>query len=265
MIRDMVGRELASVPEREVKPLERIAFRANGLSRAPFFEDVSFDVRAGEIVGLGGLIGAGRSELARAIFGMYAVNSGTMELQGECYAPRNPAAAREAGVVYVPEERKRQGFVLGHSLESAMSIGFLDRVSRAGWIFAKGERARVQQAAQSFQIKFRSLQQAVGTLSGGNQQKALLARALESDPRFIILDEPTRGVDVGAKAEIHRLIQALADRGKPILLISSDLPELMGMSDRILVLHHGRISGEFTRREATQEALLLAASGYATK
>jgi rhamnose transport system ATP-binding protein len=263
MVRDMVGRELASLPRRQPGPYGSIVFSARGLSRPPLFESISFDVRAGEILGLSGLIGAGRSEFARAAYGLYSPTSGAMQIAGQAYTPQNASDARRNGVAYLPEERKRQGFVLSHSLQSSISIGLLDCLSRLGWIFGRREEKRVAEAIARFQIKARAQGQPVGTLSGGNQQKALLARWLETDPRFIILDEPTRGVDVGAKVEIHRLISNLASQGKAILLISSDLPELLALSDRVVVLHRGKSTAEFTAEEASQEKILLAASGFA--
>jgi ABC-type sugar transport system ATPase subunit len=263
MVRDMVGRELAAGVARPRNALGPVIFRAANVSRPPLFANLTLEVRAGEILGLAGLIGAGRSEFARAVFGLYPVEGGSMQIEGCAYTPKSAADARQRGIVYLPEERKRQGFVLDHSLRSGISIALLDRLSTFGWISKRAEEQRVQQAAERFHVKFRSADQPAGTLSGGNQQKALLARWLETDPRFIILDEPTRGVDVGAKAEIHRLIAALATAGKAILLISSELPELLALSDRIIVLHRGCPAAEFPANQATQEEILLAASGFA--
>ncbi len=261
MVRDMVGRELGALTRRASKPRGPVVFATQNLTHE-IFHDISLQVHAGEIVGLAGLIGAGRSEVARAIYGLYPVKAGEMRLKGAPYHPANPAQAKRARVAYVPEERKRQGLVLNHSLESSISIGLLDRLSRAGWIKSRNEKDQVKEATTKFRIKHRSVEQPIGTLSGGNQQKALLARWLEMDPQFVILDEPTRGVDVGAKTEIHRLISSLADQGRAILLISSDLPELLALSDRIIVLHRGRTTAEFDGAAATQEAILLAASGF---
>jgi rhamnose transport system ATP-binding protein len=261
MIRDMVGRELRVSSRRAAKPRGRAVFSTQNLTHEDF-RDITLQVHAGEILGLSGLIGAGRSELARAIFGLYQPASGAMRLNGTTYQPKSAAEAKRVGIVYVPEERKRQGLVLDHSIRSSISIALVDRLSRIGWIRSRNETHLVKAAATKFQIKHRSIEQPVGTLSGGNQQKALLARWLEMDPNFIILDEPTRGVDVGAKAEIHRLISSLAEQGKAILLISSDLPELLTLSDRIVVLHRGRTTAEFEAAVATQEDILLAASGF---
>lgn len=262
MVRDMVGRDLASQSQRSGRPPGEIIFSAREFSCPPLFDRINLEVRAGEVVGLAGLVGAGRSEFARAVYGLYKASSGEMKLKGQEFAPANPARARQKGVAYLPEERKRQGLVLDHSLKSAISVGLLDRLSHFGWISVKGEDEAATGVIDKFRIKAQTPEQAVGTLSGGNQQKALLARCLETDPQFVILDEPTRGVDVGAKAEIHGLIGNAARAGKAVLLISSDLPELLGLSDRIVVLHRGRIAGEFAGTEATQEKVLLAASGF---
>jgi ABC-type sugar transport system ATPase subunit len=264
MVRDMVGRELAeqAAVSQTHGPSKEPLLEVENLSLPGLFQDVSFSVHKGEIVGLGGLVGAGRSEVARAIYGLEPAESGIIRIAGRTHKPLHPADSRGVGIAYVPEERKRQGLVLEHSIASNISIGFLDRVARGGWIRARAEQARVTDAIAHFGIKAREgAGQAIGTLSGGNQQKALLARWLESNPDLIILDEPTRGVDVGAKASIHELIQKLAGDGKAILLISSDLPELLKLSARVLVMHKGKIAAEFSRSEATQDHILLAASG----
>jgi ABC-type sugar transport system ATPase subunit len=238
-----------------------VVFEVEKLSRPPLFEGITFKLRAGEVLGLAGLVGAGRSEFARAAFGLYRSTGGLMKMHGRSYAPTSPSDARRAGVVYLPEERKRQGFVLSHSLRAGISIGLLNQLSRFGWVRHREERNTVSTAAERYRVKHHSIEQPVGTLSGGNQQKALLARWLETNPDLIILDEPTRGVDVGAKAEIHRLILALAGEGRAVLLISSDLPELLSLSDRILVLHRGRMAAEVSAQNTTQEEILVAASG----
>jgi rhamnose transport system ATP-binding protein len=266
LVQAMVGRELAVNVRKENQSRELIGsplFQIERLTREPLFRDISLSVHAGEIVGLAGLVGAGRSELARALYGLYAAESGSMKMNGKEYLPKHPSEARERGIVYIPEERKRQGLVLDHSTASAVSAGFLKSIAAFGIVPPATERRRVREAVTHFGVKPADPERTVGTLSGGNQQKALLARWLETDPKFVILDEPTRGVDVGAKAEIHRLIRELAEQGKGILLISSDLPEVLALSDRIMVLHAGRIAAEFGAEEATQEAILLAASGFA--
>ena len=262
LVRDMVGRPLDQVyPHGRHAELGPALLELDGVTRAGMFENVSLRVRAGEVVGLAGLIGSGRSELARAVFGLYPIHSGTMRVRGQPWTPRGPNDALAAGLVYVPEERKRQGFVLEHSLGDSVAIGFSDRLARLGRIPAQAQAARVDAILKTYGVRARDRHQRIGTLSGGNQQKSLLGRWLDRDPEIIILDEPTRGVDVGAKADIHGLIDRLAGRGKAVLLISSDLPEVLGMSDRVLVMHRGRIAAELRGEAKTQENVLRAASG----
>jgi len=269
LVRDMVGRSLDEVYPRtragtdanaEVL-LEVSELSSEGPGAERLFQDVSFSVRAGEIVGLGGLVGAGRSEVARAIYGLYEPSAGTMRLCGKPWSPKGAGASIRRGLVYIPEERKRQALVLEHSVGESIAIGFNDLLARFGLIPSRRERERVGTAIDRYSIRTTGPQQPVGTLSGGNQQKAVLARWLEREPRVILLDEPTRGVDVGSKAEIHALIDALAAKGCAILLVSSDLPELIGMSDRIVVLRDGRAVAELAGDELDQERVLLAASG----
>jgi rhamnose transport system ATP-binding protein len=222
---------------------------------------VNLTVHAGEIVGLTGLVGAGRSELARAVYGLYSIYEGSMRLCGRPWRPTHPRGSVQAGLVYIPEERKRQGLVLEHSLSEAIGIGISDRLARFGLVRPKSQNHRVREAIGRYDIRAKGAEQAVVTLSGGNQQKALLARWLERDPQVIILDEPTRGVDVGAKSQIHSLIDRLAAAGKAILLISSDLGEVIGMSDRIFVMNRGTIETELTGKAMTEHNVVLASSG----
>jgi rhamnose transport system ATP-binding protein len=262
LVLDMVGRPLEQVyPRTRGRTLGSPLLELEGVSHRGLFHDVSLSVRAGEIVGLAGLVGAGRSELARAVYGLYSLDGGRMTVAGEPWSPRRSRDALEQGLVYIPEERKRQGFVLDHSLESAIGIGFSDQLTRWGMIQRRLERARVREVIERYAIRATGPQQPIATLSGGNQQKALLARWLERDPRVVILDEPTRGVDVGAKAQIHALIDQLAARGKAILFISSDLGEVVGMSDRILVMNRGTIETELSGPAMTAHNVILAASG----
>jgi ABC-type sugar transport system ATPase subunit len=255
--RSLVTSAAQSHPPQPILELE-------GLSLDGMFHDIRFALRAGEILGLAGLVGAGRSELARAIYGLYPCDRGVMRLRGRPWAPRGPEESLAAGLVYLPEERKRQSLVPDHSVSDSISIGFSDLLTRWGMIRGRDERARVASAMQVHDVRASGPAQTIGTLSGGNQQKAILARWLERDPDVILLDEPTRGVDVGAKAEIHRLIDRLAGDGRAVLLISSDLPEILGMSDRLLVLHEGAIAAELCGASMTQENVLLAASGIAS-
>src|SRR5262249_7942285 len=193
-------------------------------------------------------------------YGLYPVDAGAMRLNGRPWRPAGASEARRAGLVYLPEERKRQGLVLDHAVGDSISIGFSDLISRCGLIRRGEESSCVQKAMAYLGIGATGTGQAVGALSGGNQQKVILARWLERDPIVLILDEPTRGVDVGAKAEIHALMDRLAGRGKGVLLISSDLPEVLGMSDRVLVMQRGTISAELCGAAMTQENVVIAAS-----
>ena len=266
IVKDMVGRPLDQVfPRNRASEIGSPMLELRGVSRSPFFYDISFKAHAGEIVGLAGLVGAGRSGLARAIYGLYPIESGKMCLLGREWRPRSPCEAVRSGLVYLPEERKRQGFVLDHSVRDSISIGFSDLITKCGLIPRRLEDSRVEAACRRFSIRTSSIRQPIRTLSGGNQQKCLLARWLDRDPAVIVLDEPTRGVDIGAKAEIHALIDQLAGQGKAVLLISSDLPEVLGMSDRILVMHRGRVSDELRGERMTQENVIMAASGMCAK
>lgn len=266
MIRDMVGRPVEQVfaRSRQVSPGPPM-LELDRLARRPFFHDVTLHLRAGEIVGLAGLVGAGRSELARALYGLYPLDGGKIRLNGADWTPSSPRHALDSGIIYLPEERKRHGLVLEHSVRDNISIGFNDRLSRVGLVRGQMEYRQVAEALQRYRVRAGSSGQPVGTLSGGNQQKTLLARWLERDPDILILDEPTRGVDVGAKVEIHRIMDELAGQGRAILLISSDLPEILGMSDRLYVMHAGRITAELAGEGMTQENVLTAASGLPLK
>jgi rhamnose transport system ATP-binding protein len=262
LIHDMIGRPLEQVyPKTRTGMAGDVVLELDRLSRTGLFENISLQLRAGEIVGLGGLVGAGRSELGRAIYGLYPADQGEMKLLGKTWKPRSAHQALKRGLVYLPEERKRQGLVLGHSLREMVSIGFSDRLTRWGLFSKRKERSKVADLLKLYDVRAQSAEQPIGTLSGGNQQKALLGRWLGRDPMVIILDEPTRGVDVGAKAQIHAVIDRLAASGKGLLLISSDLPELVGMSDRILIMNRGQIAAELTGDEKTEHNVILAASG----
>jgi rhamnose transport system ATP-binding protein len=262
LVRAMVGRSLDQIsPKTRPTSTGAPALELLGVARAGMFHGVNLTVHAGEIVGLAGLVGAGRSELARAVYGLYPIDEGSMSLCGRPWRPTHPRQSVKAGLVYIPEERKRQGLVLEHSLSDAIGIGISDRLARFGLVPPKTQNRLVQEAIGRYDIRAGSAEQAIVTLSGGNQQKALLARWLERDPQVIILDEPTRGVDVGAKSQIHSLIDRLAAAGKAVLLISSDLGEVIGMSDRIFVMNRGTIETELTGDEKTEHNVVLASSG----
>jgi ABC-type sugar transport system ATPase subunit len=266
LIEAMVGRPLDQVYPRTRPALAEqtetpALLEVRNASRGGMFADISLSIRPGEIVGLGGLVGAGRSELARALYGLYPLDAGELRWKGQTWTPRHPRKALARGLVYVPEERKRQGFVLDQSIRDSISIGFTDELARLGIINQRRELETVRMLIETYDVRGAERAGAIGALSGGNQQKALLARWLERRPELIILDEPTRGVDVGAKAQIHGIIDQLAGAGRGVLLISSDLPELLGMSDRILVMNRGRIETELRGAAMTERNVVLAASG----
>jgi len=263
LVQMMIGRPLAeyvsppnAVPGGEV-------LRVNHLSSPGKFEDVSFSLRAGEVLGLAGLVGAGRSELAQALFGLDPVRQGEIVLRGQRVRVDTPAAAIALGVGLVPEDRKRQGLVPQASALHNLSLAILRRLSRFGWLRRRAERSVATEYFDRLRVRTPSFDTVVAGLSGGNQQKIVLARWLAARATVLILDEPTRGVDVGAKAEIHALIGELASRGSAILLISSELPEILTLATRIIVLRAGRLVGEVAREQATQDRLLRLMAGLA--
>ena len=247
MIRLMVGRDLTEVfPKREV-PIGDTVLEVRGLSRAGEFDDVDLTIRAGEIVGLAGIVGAGRTEVARAVFGLDRADSGTIEVNGVPVSGHTPRAGRDAGIAYVPEDRKRDGIIPQLTVKDNVTLASLGSVSTAGWINSAVERRVAAEKATELTVSPPVIDRRVDTYSGGNQQKVVFAKWLATKPKVLILDEPTRGVDVGAKADIHKIIGELAAQGTAILMISSELPEVLAVSDRIYVLHEGRISAELPR------------------
>ena len=256
----MVGGDTTLFVEKDHVPSDTL-LRVSHLTRQGAFEDVSFEVRAGEVVGFGGLIGAGRTEVMRCVFGLDAYNEGNIELAGKPIKIDSPQKAVQNGIGLVPEDRKTQGLVLILSVAENIELSSLDSVSRAGWIDDKRERSLVSEYIRSLHIKTPSAQQIVGALSGGNQQKVVLARCLATRPRLLILDEPTRGVDVNAKAEIHRLIEELVREGLGVVVVSSDLPELLDISDRIYVMRKGKIVRELKGEEISKTAVMRYAAG----
>jgi len=231
-----------------------------GLSRAGEFEDVDLVLRRSEIVGLSGLVGAGRSELAQSIFGIRSPESGEIRIDGADVQIRSPQSAMERGIFYVPEERRSQGLILPFSIKNNITLSILDRIARFGFL-PRSERQTADRFAKELSIRGAKVSDPVSRLSGGNQQKVVLAKSLAREPSILLLDEPTRGIDVGAKSEIYRLIDDLAKKGKAILLISSELEEVLSMSDRVVVMREGRITGEFGRGEANQQVVMTAATG----
>jgi rhamnose transport system ATP-binding protein len=265
LIRLMVGREISAVFPKEPIEIGAPVLEVEGLtSAAAGIREVSLTVRRGEILGIAGLVGSGRTELARTLFGLMPAEAGTIRLNGTALRIASPSDAIRAGIAYVPEDRRQHGVVLDMSIAANTSLASLDAVSRHGLIDRGRERAAAQEYVDRLRIKTPSVLADVGTLSGGNQQKVALARWLSTGPAVIILDEPTQGVDVGSKAEIHALMQMLAARGLAIIMISSELPEILGMSDRIAVMHRGTIRGVLDRAEATQSTIMALALAQAT-
>jgi rhamnose transport system ATP-binding protein len=258
----MVGRTLNNLFPKEETEIGDVVLKVNGLSRRGVFRDISFELRRGEILGLAGLVGAGRTEVARAIFGIDQPDRGTVEVEGKQVTIHAPRDALRHGISYVPEDRQHQGLVLSMSITHNITLPLLRELATAGLIRQREEQRLAQEQGERLQVRgAKSFRQAVRQLSGGNQQKVVLAKWLATQPRVIILDEPTRGIDVGTKSEVHRLISQLAGQGHAILMISSELPEILGMSDRIIVMHEGRLTGSFDRAEATQENIMMAATG----
>jgi D-xylose transport system ATP-binding protein len=272
IIRHMVGRELGELfPRRAPSPGDTL-LRVQGLHVAraagepAFLHDIALSVRAGEVLGIGGLLGAGRSELLLHLFGAYGQRlRGTVELQGVAFDPRDPSAALRAGVALVSEDRRRHGLFLDAPIDFNVSLSSLARVRRGLLIDETLEAQAVRDWLSRLAVKAASVHIPAGALSGGNQQKVVLAKAMMTDPKLLLLDEPTRGIDVGAKRELYALIERWTEQGKGVVLVSSELPELIAMSDRILMLCAGRITGSFARGAATQEQLLAAALGAPTE
>jgi rhamnose transport system ATP-binding protein len=261
LVRRMVGREPAALyPKQDTTPGEPL-LTVTRLTREGVFTDVSFDVRAGEIVALAGLVGAGRSEVARAVFGVDRYDAGRVEVAGRRLPGASPTAAMSAGIALVPEDRRQQGLVMDGSIERNIGLTGLRALRRGPVVSRRAERDRAADWAIRLRLKYTRLSDAVGVLSGGNQQKVVLAKWLSTEPSVLIVDEPTRGIDVGTKAEVHRLLSELAAQGLAVLMISSDLPEVLAMADRVLVMHEGRLAAEIAGPEATEETVMAAATG----
>jgi ribose transport system ATP-binding protein len=261
IIHMMVGRELKEkIPKVETKAGD-IALEVKNLNRTGVLSDISFQVRQGEILGIAGLVGAGRTEVARAIFGADPIDSGQILVNGKPVVIRSPRHAISLGIGLVTEDRKALGLVLGMAVRENISLANLGFLSKLGFISRRREREVARGYVEDILIKTPSVEQAVQNLSGGNQQKVVLAKWLFTESKILIFDEPTRGIDVGAKTEIYQLMNRLAENGAAIIMISSELPEVMGMSDRILVMHEGEIAGELSREEATQEQIMHLATG----
>lgn len=260
IVREMVGRDIASLYPKQEATLGKVVLEVRGLTRRGVFNDIDLQVREGEIVALAGLVGAGRTEVARAVFGIDPYDSGTVSVRGTPLKRYDPRAAIAAGIGFVPEDRRKQGLVMDLSVARNAALTLRGALARFGLINGNRERAEAQLWTNRLRVKAGSPDIAVSTLSGGNQQKVVLAKWLATEPRLLIVDEPTRGIDVGTKAEVHRLLSDLAGRGIAILMISSELPEVLGMADRVLVMREGRITAELARADATPERVMHAAT-----
>jgi rhamnose transport system ATP-binding protein len=260
LVRKMVGRELTQLFPKVEAEIGMPVLEVSRLTREGVFTDVSFEVRRGEIVALAGLVGAGRSEVARAIFGIDRRDAGRVAVDGVEVRNGSPSAAMAAGIGLVPEDRRQQGLVMELSVERNLALTRLHAIGRMGVIGSGAERELASGWAERLKIKLHRFTDPVGFLSGGNQQKVVLGKWLATSPKLLIIDEPTRGIDVGTKAEVHRLMSELAAQGLAVLMISSELPEVLGMADRVLVMREGRLVTELSRAEADEETVVRAAT-----
>jgi ABC-type sugar transport system ATPase subunit len=258
VIRMMVGRDL-DLRQRAERPSGAVLLRVLGLTTRKL-KNVSFDLRSGEVLGVAGLVGSGRSELGAALFGIDRITAGSIHLRGERIVPGSPRRAMRTSIGLLPEDRKREGLMMQMSVRENSTLAVLQRMQTAGFIRQAEERAASTEVGRRLALRCASEDAPVSTLSGGNQQKALLARWLLWDPEILFLDDPARGIDVGAKQDIYRAIDGLAARGKAIVLVSSELPELLRCSDRILVLNEGRVTATFEAKEVSQEKIMAAAT-----
>ena len=262
LIKEMVGRDPAEFFARSDRTEGEVALRVEGLGREGVFDDVSFELHHGEVLGFAGLVGAGRTDVGLALFGVAPADRGSIELDGVTIELDSPKRALELGIAYLSEDRRRLGLSLPQSVTANVTMATLPRYTSAvGLLNRSAERQDAQSLSEKLSIRTPSLITPVAQLSGGNQQKTMLAKWLNTNPRVLILDEPTRGIDVGAKTDVHHFIDDLARSGIAIILISSDLPEVVAMSDRVLVMREGRVRGIFGREEATQERVMTAAVG----
>ncbi|WP_431088541.1 sugar ABC transporter ATP-binding protein [Paenibacillus sp. 8b26] len=261
VVRKMVGRELTERYPARTPALGEVVLEVKNASHKGLFKNVNFTVRSGEIVGFSGLMGSGRTEIMRALFGLDALDSGEIHVRGKKVTIRKPDDAVKLGIGFITEDRKDEGLVLDFSIRENMVLPNLFSFTSKGFISGKKELDFVNTLIKRLQIKTQSGETTVRSLSGGNQQKVVIAKWVGIGPSVLILDEPTRGVDVGAKREIYQLMNELTERGVAIIMVSSELPEVLGMSDRIIVVHEGKITGELSREEATQEHIMTLATG----
>jgi len=256
----MVGREVGDLFPKTPAAIGEPVLRVDGLTSAGVFHDITFEVRAGEIVALAGLVGAGRSEIARAVFGVDRYDAGSITVKGTPVPPRNPRAAIRAGMAFIPEDRRRQGLITEASVARNLAGVIRGSLAKSGLLTQKAESRAAGPWASTLEVKTGALDMSAATMSGGNQQKVVIAKWLATHPALLIIDEPTRGIDVGTKAEVHRLLSELAGEGLAILMISSELPEVLGMADRVLVVSEGRLAAQIPRAEATPETVMRAAT-----
>jgi rhamnose transport system ATP-binding protein len=263
IVRWMVGREITDLFPKVASHVGDVVLSVADMGSAGQFHGISFDVRSGEIVALAGLVGSGRTEIVRAIFGIDPHHSGTITLNGKVLKAHTPGQAMGAGIALVPEDRRLQGLFMPASITHNTAVTVLKRLRRGPFLSTSSERKVAKDWGARLQLKYANIDDPVERLSGGNQQKVVLAKWLATDPTLLIVDEPTRGIDVGTKAEVHRLLSEQAAKGTAVLMVSSDLPEVLGMADRILVMREGRLVAEFSRQDATQENVMSAAAGAA--
>ncbi len=256
VIKHMVGREVDDIFAKQEAKIGEVVLEVTDLSTEGFLKDISFSVRKGEILGIAGLIGAGRSEVMRAVFGVDKKLTGEIKINGKPVKINSTGDALKNKIGFLPEDRKEQALVLGMSVRENITLACLDTLAKLRFINKKKERSISEEYTNKLQIKTPSQEQLVKNLSGGNQQKVVIGKWMATTPEILILDEPTRGIDVGSKKEIHLLMSKLAKSGVAIIMISSELPEILGMSDRIVVMHEGRIKGELLREEASQESIM---------
>jgi len=264
LIRMMVGRTITNLFPKQDVAAGDVILKVENLTRAGSFYDVSFELRRGEILGLAGLVGAGRTNVARAIFGVEPPTAGRIQVEGREVAINSPQQAIAFGLAYVPEDRQLHGLIPAMPLTPNISLPMLPHYSQMGWLQDKLERKSAYESALQMEVRANNVWQLARELSGGNQQKVVLAKWLSTKPRILILDEPTRGIDVGTKAAVHGLMSKLAAEGMAILMISSELPEILGMSDRVIVMREGHVTAQFSRAEATQENIISAATQNVT-
>ncbi|HCP71994.1 MAG TPA: D-xylose ABC transporter ATP-binding protein, partial [Actinobacteria bacterium] len=260
VIKEMVGRELTELFPKTENKIGAVVLEVTDLTNPAYFRNISFNVKKGEIVALAGLVGAGRSEVARAIFGVDKYESGSVKINGEVLPAGSPIISMERKIALVPEDRRQQGLFMIAGVNRNISMESFGKLTDRGLLNFKRERELTNTWRDKLSIKFNNQADPVDRLSGGNQQKTVLAKWLATDPDILIVDEPTRGIDVATKAEVHRLVNQAASEGKAVLMISSELPEVLGMADRIIVMREGRQVAEFSRQEATQEKIIAAAT-----